>query len=206
VKILAVADVEERALGEHFDPERWRGVDLIASCGDLDPGYLDYLVSRLNVPCYYVRGNHDAGYGQRPPGGCQDVHLRVVNYRGLRIAGLEGSRWYGGKGVEYSDRSVALRASLLGWRIRLAGGIDILMTHAPPLLPSSSDAPVDRVHQGFEAFTLLAERFRPQILLHGHTHLGYGRGQRERRIGAIRVIDCYGHALVEVEPRRRPRR
>ncbi|HEV8632628.1 MAG TPA: metallophosphoesterase [Chloroflexota bacterium] len=206
MKILAVADVEERALGEHFDPERWRGVDLIASCGDLDPGYLDYLVSRLNVPCYYVRGNHDAAYGQRPPGGCQDVHLRVVNYRGLRIAGLEGSRWYGGKGVEYSDRSVALRASLLGWRIRLAGGIDILMTHAPPLLPSSSDAPVDRVHQGFEAFTLLAERFRPQILLHGHTHLGYGRGQRERRIGAIRVIDCYGHALVEVEPRRRPRR
>src|SRR5207247_994586 len=81
------------------------------------------------------------------------------------------------------DRSVALRAWLLGWRIRLAGGIDILMTHAPPLLPSSSDPPVDRVHQGFEAFTRLAERFRPQILLHGHTHLGYGRGQRERRSG-----------------------
>jgi Icc-related predicted phosphoesterase len=201
VRILAVADVEERALGEHFDPERWRGVDLILSCGDLDSDYLDYLVSRLNVPCFYVRGNHDLAYAERPPGGCEDVHLRIVNYRGLRIGGLEGSRWYGGKGVEYSDRGVAMRAWLLGWRIRFAGGIDVLMTHAPPLLPST-DPPVDRVHQGFEAFTGLAERFRPQILLHGHTHLGYGRGQRERLLGATRVIDCYGHSLVEIEPRR----
>jgi Icc-related predicted phosphoesterase len=205
VRILAVADVEERALGEHFDPERWRGIDLIVSCGDLDSDYLDYLVSRLNVPCLYVRGNHDRAYEQRPPGGCEDVHSRVVRVAGLRFAGLEGSRWYGGKGVEYSDRAVALRAWLLAWRIRMAGGVDVLVTHAPPLLPSTSDAPVDRVHEGFEAFTALAERFRPQLFLHGHTHLGYGRGQRERRLGATRVIDCYGHALIEVEPPRRPR-
>jgi Icc-related predicted phosphoesterase len=202
VRILAVADAEERALGEHFDPARWRGVDLLVSCGDLRPDYLDYLVSRLNVPCLYVRGNHDSSYEESPPGGCENLHGRVVEVGGLRFAGLEGSRWYGGKGVEYSDRSIALRAWLLSWRVRMAGGVDVLVTHAPPLLPAAADAPPDRVHQGFPAFTDLAARFRPQLFLHGHTHLGYGRGQRERLLGPTRVIDCYGHCLIEVEPPR----
>src|SRR5689334_13734228 len=110
MKILAVADVEDRALADHFDPERWRGVSLICSLGDLKPEYLDYLVSRLNVPLLYVRGNHDTGYAESPPAGCEDVNGRVVKVDGLRIAGLEGSRWYGGSGVEYSERHTALRA------------------------------------------------------------------------------------------------
>src|SRR6185295_13258779 len=121
-RILAVADAEDRALAEHFDPERWRGVDLILSLGDLKPDYLDYLVSRLNVRCLYVRGNHDAAYAEAPPAGCDNVDGRVVRFSGLRIAGLEGSRWYGGSGVEYSDRHTALRAFMLDLRIRLAGG------------------------------------------------------------------------------------
>ena len=57
MKILAVADAEERALGEHFNPERWQGVELVLSLGDLKADYLDYLVTRLNVPLLYVRGS-----------------------------------------------------------------------------------------------------------------------------------------------------
>src|SRR5438067_13888266 len=113
MKILAVADAEERALGEHFNPERWRGVDLVLSLGDLKADYLDYLVSRLNVPLLYVRGNHDAAYRDQPPLGCEDVNGRVVRTLGLKIAGLEGSRWYGGSGVEYGDGEMALRTFML---------------------------------------------------------------------------------------------
>jgi Icc-related predicted phosphoesterase len=204
MRILAVADAEDRALADHFDPERWRGVDLILSLGDLKPSYLDYLVSRLNVPLLYVRGNHDAGYEQAPPAGCDDVNGRVLKVGGLRIAGLEGSRWYGGSGVEYSDRHMAFRAFMLGLRIRLAGGVDVVMTHAPPTFgnPAIDDA-LDKVHAGFDSFRKLALAHQPRLFLHGHTHLNYGRNKREQMLGRTRVIDCYGATLIELDPSQR---
>lgn len=41
MKILAIADTEERCLWECFRKERFEGVDLILSAGDLDPDYLE---------------------------------------------------------------------------------------------------------------------------------------------------------------------
>jgi predicted phosphodiesterase len=192
VRILAVADAESRAL-EHFDPARWGKVDLLVSCGDLKAGYLDYLASILNVPSVYVRGNHDAAYRDVP--GWENADGRVVEVGGVRIAGLEGARWYGGSGVEVGERTMAWRARLLGWRIALAGGADVLVTHAPPVL---ADGPTDHVHAGFAAFNRLLVRHRPRLWLHGHIHLSYGRGPRERRVGATRVVDCYGAHLLEL--------
>lgn len=192
MRILTVADAESRAL-EHFDPARWGKVDLLVSCGDLAVGYLDYLASILNVPSLYVRGNHDAG---RDVPGWDNLHGRIVTVGGLRIAGLEGARWYGGAGVEVGDRRMALRARLLGWRIALARGVDVVVTHAPPVL---DDGPTDHVHAGFAAFNRLLERHRPALWLHGHLHMDYGRGPRERRVGATRVVDCYGAYLVDVD-------
>ncbi len=199
VRLLAIADAEDRALGEHFIRERWGQIDAIISCGDLSPAYLDYLVSRFNVPCFYVRGNHDTGYVENPPGGCEDLNGRIVRFRNLRIAGLEGSRWYGGSGIECHEGTMARRAWMLGWRVHFAGGLDILVTHAPPALPDGSEAD-DPVHRGFESVTRLVLRHRPGVMLHGHTHLGYGRNIRERQLGATRVIDCYRHTIVEVTP------
>ena len=204
MRILAVADAEDRALADHFDPERWRGVELVLSMGDLKSEYLDYLVSRLNVPLLYVRGNHDARYAEDPPAGCENVDGRVRRIGGLRIAGLEGSRWYGGSGVEYSDRHMAFRAFMLGLKIRLAGGVDVIMTHAPPTYGDPVlDAATDKVHAGFESLRRLALAHRPRLFLHGHTHLNYGRNKRERLIGQTRVIDCYGATLIELDSTRR---
>ena len=42
MRILAIADYEEGYLSEHFDRSRVQGVDLVISCGDLDPDYLEY--------------------------------------------------------------------------------------------------------------------------------------------------------------------
>jgi hypothetical protein len=76
---------------------------LILSAGDLRPEYLSFLVDMLNKRCYYVRGNHDIIYDVEPPLGCVDIDGKVVNYEGIRILGLEGSMWYGGRGVEHTD-------------------------------------------------------------------------------------------------------
>jgi predicted phosphodiesterase len=203
MRILAIADAESRAL-EHFDPTRWGQIDLVVSCGDLKAGYLDYVATMLNVPCLYVRGNHDAEY--RHIAGWENLDGRIVTIGGLRFAGLEGSRWYGGQGVEVGDRGMDWRARLLGWRIALAGGVDVLLTHAPPIL---DDGPTDHVHRGFAAFNRLIDRYCPSLHLHGHIHLDYGRGPRERHLGTTRVVDCYGAYVIDFErpltPSRRPR-
>ena len=69
MKILAIADTEERCLWECFRKERFEGVDLILSAGDLDPDYLEFLVTVINKPLIYVRGNHDDRYARHAPGG-----------------------------------------------------------------------------------------------------------------------------------------
>jgi uncharacterized protein len=61
VKILAVSD---RVLDKFYSPyirDVVPSVDLIISCGDLPFYYLDFLVSMLDVPMVYVKGNHDQG-------------------------------------------------------------------------------------------------------------------------------------------------
>ena len=70
MNILAIADVEERCLWECFRKERFEDVDLILSAGDLDPDYLEFLVTVINKPLVYVRGNHDDRYARHAPGGC----------------------------------------------------------------------------------------------------------------------------------------
>ena len=94
MKILAIADTEERCLWECFRKERFEGVDLILSAGDLDPDYLEFLVTVINKPLIYVRGNHDDRYARHAPGGCICVEDSVYTYRGIRIAGLGGSMRY----------------------------------------------------------------------------------------------------------------
>jgi len=59
VKILAVSDeVVERlyslCTGGHF-----KDLELLIGCGDLPYNYLENLVTFLNVPLFYVPGNHD---------------------------------------------------------------------------------------------------------------------------------------------------
>lgn len=131
MKVLAIADVEERCLWDFYSEKRFGDVDLILSAGDLDPDYLEFLVTVTNKPLLYVRGNHDDRYARRAPGGCLCVEDEVYVYRGLRVAGLGGSMRYRDGANMYSEREMARRAQRLQAKIRLAGGVDVLLTHAP---------------------------------------------------------------------------
>jgi predicted phosphodiesterase len=96
VKILCVSDTVVPQLESAANlRRRYNDIDLIISCGDLPPVYLEFITSVLNVPLYYVRGNHDEIYDERPPGG-DNLHGRVLTYKGLTFAGLEGSMRYKG--------------------------------------------------------------------------------------------------------------
>ena len=58
-------------------------------------------------------------------------------------------------------------------QIKQAGGVDIVLTHAPAQGLGDEDS---LAHKGFEALRELLDRYRPQYLVHGHVHLRYTQG------------------------------
>src|SRR3954454_14022271 len=91
LRVLAIADVVEPQLYSNGVAD-WLGpVDLIISCGDLPPYYLDFLVSNLRAPMFHVLGNHcyaphDSVTKQCSPAaysGAQNLNGRVDEYMGL---------------------------------------------------------------------------------------------------------------------------
>ena len=182
-------------------------------CGDLPFDYLEYLVSRLDVPLLYVPGNHAPSL--KPPdttwmplsievpapgpAGCVNVDGRVVEARGLRIAGLGGSLRYKEGPNQYSQGQVGRRALKLEVRIRLnrvrdGRKLDVLVAHAPPY--GLSDAK-DAAHVGFVGTLRLIQHFQPLIAVHGHIH-PFGRVLPERRVGNTRVINVVPSRVIEL--------
>ena len=45
MRILVIADIESKALWDYFDKSLLENVDLIVSCGDLNPKYLSFLAT-----------------------------------------------------------------------------------------------------------------------------------------------------------------
>jgi Icc-related predicted phosphoesterase len=225
-RILAVSDAVDPALYDHFNPERWRaaGVELIVSCGDLKAEYLSYLVSRFDVPLYYVPGNHDGEYVEAPPEGGESIDGKLVVWKGLRILGLGGAPEYNNGPYQYPEWQMSLRVLAQKPRIWLAGGLDLVVAHAPPrfcplayteacptpagvgrasLHPDQSHHPIcldapDRAHRGFPAFTELITTYHPRVFLHGHSHLSYGMAKRCVQLDGTKVIDAHGHYLLDL--------
>ncbi len=210
-RILAIADeVDESLYGDKLARLR---PDLVVSSGDLPFDYLEYIVSRLDVPLVYVPGNHDPELrspdptwaplhpdAPRPgPQGSDNADGRVVAAAGLRIAGLGGSMRYKNGPNQYTDAEMRWRALSLEVRIKLnpARGhrkVDVLLTHAPPLGWGSKH---DLAHRGFAAFPRLLKALAPNMLIHGHVH-PYGRTQPVRHLAATQIVNAVPSRLIEI--------
>lgn len=199
MRILAIADEEQMSLWDNYVPGRLKEYDLIISCGDLHATYLSFLVTMGRAPVLYVHGNHDIGYDINPPEGCDCIDGKVVIYKGLRILGLGGCLRYHPGAHQYSDAEMRRRIRKLKRRIQAVGGVDIVVTHAPPKGVGDAEDPA---HQGFESLLELIDSYHPQYLLHGHIHLRYDRDiQREREYNGTKVINaCQSYVLDISDP------
>ena len=197
IKILTVADTVEPDLKQQSDSKRFAGVDLIISCGDLPPEYLSFLVNSLNAPLYYVGGNHDIRYRAKPPEGGINLHGRLVEFKGIHILGLEGSHWYNGGPYQYTE---AQMRSVIRWlrpRLWWQGGVDLVVTHAPPRHIHDAE---DHCHRGFECFHLLINRYQPDYFIHGHIHrLFDSPSERVTLVGKTKVVNTYGYHILEIK-------
>lgn len=196
VTVLAVADQVSDLLYDGFEPERWRDIDLVLSCGDLPPEYLDFLATELCVPVVYVRGNHDCAYEPERYEGLVNAHSKIVVEAGLRIAGFEGSRRYNKGGCQLTEAEMRRIVALSRLKALRRGTPDIVLTHAPPAGIHDAD---DRAHQGFEAFNTAVAAWHPQYLIHGHTH-AYSGKQLATTVNGTTVVNAYPYLSLEVRP------
>jgi len=202
-RILVVADEPSPSLERAVAKEKLN-LDLVISCGDLPYDYLEFLVDALDVPLFYVHGNHD-----RPviteegllgaPRGATLLEGRVARRAGLLLAGLGGSPRYLPSGAhQFWEWEMAWRVRKLELRLIVSGvwrtGLDIWVTHAPPR--GVHDGP-DPAHQGFSCFLGFLRRWRPRFMIHGHAAPRPGLPQ-EAVVGSTRVIFVRGYRFLEV--------
>lgn len=205
MKILAISDRVVDSIYSSCICERFGEVDMVLGCGDLPYSYLEYIVSTLNVPCFFVHGNHDRpeytreGRTLTRPGGWTNLDERTMMSEGVLLGGLEGSIRYKPRApFQYTQREMAYKI----WRMtpallmnRLFHGryLDVLITHSPPF--GIHDGP-DLPHRGFKPLLRLMARFRPRYLLHGHKHI-YGLEPSRTRYMDTDVINVYPSRVIQ---------
>jgi uncharacterized protein len=214
MRILTVSDKVEPVLYSPYLRERVGQIDLVLACGDLPYYYLEYIVDTLDVPLFFVHGNHDkvtpAPEGQEvftspaALGWAVNLHGRSVLYKGLLLAGMEGSPVYN-PGAPFQYGSADVFWQMLGmapglWLNRLQHGrfLDILITHAPP---RGIHDDKDIAHRGFEGYLAFLQRYRPLLMVHGHQHI-YNRNEiAQTDYSSTCIINTYGYRVLELEPR-----
>lgn len=202
MKILCVSDtvMSQMENAAHLR-RRYHDVELLISCGDMPASYLEYITSVLNIPLFYVRGNHDTGYDERPPGGI-NLHRKRVSYHGVSFYGIEGSLKYNNSPIQYTQwemRSMVYQSvlPLMYYRARKGRGADVFVTHAPARgIHDLTDLP----HRGIDAFVKFMDWYRPRYMLHGHVHTYDRRVTVETEHGATCVMNINPVTLLEIAP------
>jgi uncharacterized protein len=201
LRALSLSDVIVQFIYSPHIRHRFEGVDFVIGCGDLPYYYLEYVISMLDVPLFYVRGNHDklveyslSGERQGPSGGI-DLHRRTICYKGILLAGVEGSLRYRPGEFQYSQGEMwghvfSLIPGLLMNKIKYGRYVDVFVTHAPPQGIHDGE---DLAHQGIQAFRWFVDVFQPRYHIHGHIHIYRPDEVMESQYKNTLVINTFGH-------------
>lgn len=213
MRILAISDERDPSL----TPAYLRDLNphLVVSCGDLEADYLDFVSSAANTTLVHVPGNHDIPVPERhrmgPSSlldfdemwGSDDVTPvpgisadgKLIDVKGIRIAGLGGSIRYREGANQYTERQMARRARRIRRRARFGRApVDLFLAHSPPLgMGDESDGP----HQGFACFIPFIEAVRPRFMLHGHIH-PHGFAKPDRTLGDTTIVNVIPHKVIEL--------
>ena len=197
MKLLLLGDHESPYLWDYYQPGVLSQYDIILSTGDLDAEYLSFIVTMARAPLLYVHGNHDGSYEKYPPEGCDCIEDQLFVCKGLRILGLGGCPIYNGGPHQYSEHQMHHRIKRLDRKIRKAGGVDIVLTHAPA---AGYGDVGDPAHRGFECFVGLIDRYEPKYWIHSHVHLNYGYNiPRILKRNNTTIINAYERFDLEIE-------
>ncbi len=218
MKILCISDQIDPLIYSNLIKERFSDVDIVLSAGDLPLEYLEFIVSSLNKPLFFVFGNHNLEelYHFKPQYedrfkvifdastfycGAIYVDSKIYKENDVIIMGLGGSIRYNNGPNQFTNFQMNLQIikkipRLLINKLLYGRYVDILLTHAPP--SGIHDKP-DPCHKGFKAFLWFMRVFKPKYLVHGHIHLYDLQDVRTTKYYNTLVINAYSHYLIDTE-------
>lgn len=220
MKILCVADQIDPLVYSSSIKSRFRDVELVLGAGDLPLEYYSFIVSCLNIPLYFVFGNHELSSYKAikfrsfrdPKTWEDDVQMKekygaiytgdkVMRQNRVLLAGLGGSMKYNNGLNQYTElqmffKALKLLPGLIWNRLFHGRWLDILLTHAPPR--DIHDKP-DPCHRGFRVFRWFMHLFKPRYLVHGHVHLYRLDERRFTQFEHTMVVNAFNHVVLELE-------
>ncbi len=206
MKILSISDTVIPSIYSNHIRDKFADIDLVIACGDLPYYYQEFIISLLDVPLYFVHGNHDAKVEYSDHGECTyphggtNLHRRVIHHENLLLAGVQGSiRYSNSSSFQYHQFQMWLHIiqmvpNLLWNKIVYGRYLDIFVTHAPPW--GIHDGP-DYPHIGIKAFRWLDQTLKPKYHLHGHIHVYKPNMITETQVGETKIVNTYGYRVTE---------
>jgi Icc-related predicted phosphoesterase len=208
MKILCVSDQIDPLIYTSSIKQRHSDVDFVISAGDLPMDYLDFIISTLNKPLFFVLGNHHVDeFTQNNPGlgndfnycGATFVESKIRHESGFLVAGLGGCMRYNRGENQFTNfemniRILKLIPALVFNRLFRGRFLDILLTHASPRGIHDRE---DKCHQGFKCFLWFMRIFKPRFLVHGHIHLYDLSEVRATKYCDTMVINAYSHYVLD---------
>lgn len=207
IRIIALSDQVVSYIHSPHLMNYFQDIDLIIGCGDLPYYYLEFVLSMMDVPLFYVRGNHDKVVEYSPEGqqrvgphGGNDLHRKVIRNNNVLLAGVDGCLRYRPGPYQYTQSEMwinvfSLIPKLLLNRALYGRYLDIFVTHAPPTgIHDESDHP----HNGIHAFRWFINIFRPTYHLHGHVHVYRPDTVTKTKLGSTTVINAYKYSVVDL--------
>jgi Icc-related predicted phosphoesterase len=206
VKILAVSDEVVERLYSLCSNGHFSEIELILGCGDLPYPYLENLLTLLNIPLFYIPGNHDPIYNSdntlaRVEGG-SNLDLKLARFKKFLIGGFGGSILYRPNGTnQYSQTEAYFRAfrmlpRLLLNKLNYGRSLDILITHSPPFGIHDEET---LSHQGLKAINWLLRVAQPRYHFHGHTHFQRGNLSPSESIRDLtKIVNVFPYKIIEV--------
>lgn len=206
MKILVVSDEVVERLYNLCTSGHFKDVELILGCGDLPYPYLENLVTLLNIPLFYVPGNHDPNYKAantpaRVEGG-SNLDLKLFRHKRFLIGGFGGSIRYRPDGTnQYTQaeaylRSLRMLPRLYLNRLNYGRALDILVTHSPPFGIHDEET---QAHQGLKAINWLIRIAKPRYHFHGHTHFQRRNlSPSETTRGLTKIVNVFPYKVINV--------
>ncbi len=218
MKILCVSDQIDPLVYSAGAKDHFKDVDIILCAGDLAMEYIDYIVSTLNKPTYFVFGNHNLEefgfYHQSEVNFQAHTADAMSHYHGaiycgfnvkrenkLIIAGCSGSMKYNKGLCQYTEgemkfRLIKMIPRLLFNKIFHGRYLDIFLTHASPLGIHDKE---DLCHKGYKCYRWFLNTFKPKYMVHGHIHLYDQQETRVTQWEQTTIINAFSHYLIDEE-------
>lgn len=188
MKILFLADLQsvKYEAWQDFLKIDKNSFDIIATLGDIFGLYLKQTRDAFpDKKIIGVLGNHDQK-GKFAYYNIEDIHNRIVDINGVKIAGIEGCVKY-----KESDKFPLYTQFEIIKICHHLDKADIIISHNSPF--GIHDDKEDIAHIGYQGLWEYIGRHRPKYCVHGHQHI-----DKVTKYLSTKVIGIHGASIFDI--------